>query len=128
MRMRRHQSHAMGESRARPSSGGSVHLHAGPVSQEHVAPTVPSAERPIRGIEMPRVVDVLRTSTPRMSHLAVRASARAYGSATATHRRLPDYLIIGAKKGGTSSLINWLLQHPDCLRMFPPVQRLKSAD
>jgi Sulfotransferase domain len=62
-----------------------------------------------------------------MSHLAVRASARAYGSATATHRRLPDYLIIGAKKGGTSSLINWLLQHPDCLRMFPPVQRLKSA-
>jgi hypothetical protein len=45
---------------------------------------------------------------------------------TAQQRALPDFLIIGAKKGGTSSLINWLLRHPAVPRMFPSAQRLKS--
>jgi hypothetical protein len=84
-------------------------------------------DSPIRGVEMPHVVNALRRATPRASHLVVRAGARGYGATTAAGRRLPDYLIIGAKKGGTSSLANWLLQHPDVLRMFPPIQRLKSA-
>ncbi|MGH3354620.1 MAG: sulfotransferase domain-containing protein [Nocardioidaceae bacterium] len=82
--------------------------------------------QPVRGVEMPRTVDALRRRTPRFAQLAVRSSVRAYGKATAARRPLPDYLIIGAKKGGTSSLTNWLLQHPDNLRMFPPFQPLKS--
>lgn len=82
---------------------------------------------PVRGVEMPRAVQVLRRTTPRPAQLAVRWTARAYGTRTASHRPLPDYLIIGAKKGGTSSLTNWLIQHPDHLRMFPTFQPLKSA-
>jgi hypothetical protein len=70
---------------------------------------------------------MLRRTTPRPAQLAVRSLARAYGAQTAAHRPLPDYLIIGAKKGGTSSLTNWLIQHPDNLRMFPSFQPLKSA-
>jgi hypothetical protein len=84
------------------------------------------ATQPVRGVEMTRTVKALRRTTPRFAQLAVRSSARAFGTATATRRPLPDYLIIGAKKGGTSSLTNWLLQHPDHLRMFPRFQPLKS--
>lgn len=82
---------------------------------------------PVRGVEMPRTVQALRRTTPRPVQLAVRSAARAYGARTAAHRPLPDYLIIGAKKGGTSSLTNWLIQHPQHLRMFPTFQPLKSA-
>ncbi|MCR9171357.1 MAG: sulfotransferase domain-containing protein [bacterium] len=32
---------------------------------------------------------------------------------TARQRKLPDFLIIGAMKGGTSSLYHWIDQHPD---------------
>lgn len=83
--------------------------------------------QPVRGVEMPRTVQLLRRTTPRPAQLAVRSAARTWGSRTAEHRPLPDYLIIGAKKGGTSSLTNWLIQHPDALRMFPSFQPLKSA-
>lgn len=82
---------------------------------------------PVRGVEMPRTVQLLRRATPRPAQLAVRSLARSYGAATAAQRPLPDYLIIGSKKGGTSSLTNWLIQHPDNLRMFPAFQPLKSA-
>lgn len=32
---------------------------------------------------------------------------------TGTYRRLPDFIIIGAQKGGTTSLFDYLAQHPD---------------
>lgn len=83
--------------------------------------------RPVRGVEMPRSVQVLRRAAPRPAQLAVRSMVRRYGTQTAAQRPLPDYLIIGAKKGGTSSLTNWLIQHPDNVRMFPSFQPLKSA-
>src|SRR5262249_14723943 len=34
---------------------------------------------------------------------------------TATRRRLPDFLIAGAQKAGTSSLFGYLAGHPQCL-------------
>ncbi|KQY55571.1 hypothetical protein ASD30_16920 [Nocardioides sp. Root140] len=83
--------------------------------------------QPVRGVEMPRALQVLRRRTPRPAQLAVRSLVRRYGEQTAARRPLPDYLIIGSKKGGTSSLTNWLIQHPDNLRMFPSFQPLKSA-
>ena len=39
---------------------------------------------------------------------------------------MPDFLVIGAKKGGTTSVANWLVQHPQVLPMFPRTQRHKS--
>jgi hypothetical protein len=37
---------------------------------------------------------------------------------TATLRRLPDFIIIGAQKGGTSSLFSYLNQHPELTLSF----------
>lgn len=55
-----------------------------------------------------------------------RSAARTVGTATSGVRELPDFLIIGAKKGGTTSVANWLVQHPQVMPMFPPFQRHKS--
>lgn len=41
-----------------------------------------------------------------------------YRLATASRRGLPGLLIIGAQKGGTTSLFNYLVQHPDVLPPF----------
>jgi hypothetical protein len=50
----------------------------------------------------------------------------ASGRVTSSARVLPDFLIIGCKKGGTTSLMNWLAEHPDVARMYPSFQRRKS--
>lgn len=42
--------------------------------------------------------------------------SRHYRELTANERVLPNFIIIGVQKGGTSSLFNYLLQHPD---VFP---------
>jgi hypothetical protein len=42
-----------------------------------------------------------------------RGSARGYRRATASRRMLPTILIIGAQKGGTTSLHEYLAEHPD---------------
>jgi hypothetical protein len=57
---------------------------------------------------------------------ATKAVIRTFGTTTAELRTPPDFLIIGAKRGGTTSLWNWLLQHPACLPMLPARQHLKS--
>ena len=68
----------------------------------------------------------LRLLTPEPVVGLARSAARTYGSATASSRPLPDFLVIGAKKGGTTSVANWLARHPHVLPMFPRVQRAKS--
>ena len=52
---------------------------------------------------------------------------RAGGMATAGLRRDPDYLIIGTKRGGTTSLARWLLEHPEVAGMWPPPEHRKGA-
>jgi hypothetical protein len=42
-----------------------------------------------------------------------------YGERTSDRRPLPDFLIIGTKRGGTTSLWNYLIQHPLVPRLFP---------
>ena len=44
-----------------------------------------------------------------------KAVGRTFGQATATWRVLPDYLVIGVKRGGTTSLQQYLTAHPDVL-------------
>jgi len=63
-----------------------------------------------------------RPSSPVAKH-----GVRRVGMVTAASRTLPDYLVAGTKKGGTTSLANWLVQHPGVMRMFPKAQRHKSA-
>lgn len=49
----------------------------------------------------------------------VRESLVGYGVQTSGRRPLPDFLIIGTKRGGTTSLWNYLIQHPLVPRLFP---------
>jgi len=53
-----------------------------------------------------------------------RGAVRAVGMATAPFRPRPDFLIIGAKRGGTTSLFHHLLAHPQVLGLFPSARRL----
>lgn len=47
--------------------------------------------------------------------------------ATADLRPPPDFLLIGAKRGGTTSSYFHVLTHPHVLRLFPAAQRLPKA-
>jgi hypothetical protein len=66
-----------------------------------------------------RVSEPLRTG--------VKRSLRRYGELTAGLRGLPDFVIIGAKRGGTTSLYNYLLEHPAVLPLLPARQHIKGA-
>lgn len=56
-----------------------------------------------------------------------RDAIRGLGMLTAGLRTLPDYLIIGTKRGGTTSLARWLLEHPDVRSMFPARETRKGT-
>jgi len=47
--------------------------------------------------------------------LASKAFGRTVGQVTARWRTVPDYLVIGTKRGGTTSLQQYLTAHPDVL-------------
>jgi hypothetical protein len=71
-------------------------------------------------------VSHLKDAAPRGVKDVANASTRAYGVATARWRAHPDFLIVGTKRGGTTSLWNYLIAHPQVLPMFPSVRGLKS--
>ncbi|MFC4058767.1 sulfotransferase domain-containing protein [Planomonospora corallina] len=64
--------------------------------------------------------------SPRWMKDAVNAATRAYAVRTADRRHLPDFLIIGSKRGGTTSLWNYLVRHPLVMPMFPESREIKS--
>ncbi|WP_285705999.1 sulfotransferase [Microtetraspora sp. NBRC 16547] len=53
---------------------------------------------------------------------------RAYGMATASARPDPDFLLIGAKRGGSTSLYYALLEHPRIIPLFPAAGLLPKAN
>ncbi|MDR7382458.1 sulfotransferase domain-containing protein [Promicromonospora iranensis] len=53
-----------------------------------------------------------------------RAVIRGYGMLTAPLRRGPDFLLIGAKRGGSTSLYFALLEHPQVMPLFPSARLL----
>ncbi len=55
------------------------------------------------------------------------SAIRHYGAATSALRMSPDYLIIGAKRGGTTSLARYLLLHPDVRPLFPARETRKGT-
>jgi sulfotransferase family protein len=54
----------------------------------------------------------------KLARRAARWSAQAYARPTAGLRLLPDYLIIGAQRAGTTSLHRYLVQHPGVRTML----------
>lgn len=74
------------------------------------------------------VVRSIKDSSPRWVRDSADRVTRRLGIMTSSRRTLPDYLIIGSKRGGTTSLYNYLLRHPGVMRMFPASRDLKSTD
>jgi hypothetical protein len=68
----------------------------------------------------------LKRVTPRGAKEVARSGFRRFGAATSAWRPLPDYLIIGTKRGGTTSLWKNLLLHPEVATMYPRAENLKS--
>ncbi|MFV0458027.1 MAG: sulfotransferase domain-containing protein [Actinomycetales bacterium] len=56
-----------------------------------------------------------------------RAGFRGLGMATADLRPMPDFLLIGAKRAGTTSLFFDLLQNPAIMAMFPSARIVPKA-
>jgi hypothetical protein len=50
---------------------------------------------------------------PQPARKALRGTVRTYGRATSTFRPLPDFLILGAQKAGTTALYAYLRWHPE---------------
>ena len=55
---------------------------------------------------------------------AGRNVVRSYGMATAQWRSAPEFVIIGAKRCGTTSLYRYLGEHPQVAPLFPSARRL----
>lgn len=69
---------------------------------------------------MTAITHHIRRSAPVEAAARVTKSAlRFYGQQTAGSRNAPDFLIIGAKRGGTTSLWEYLAEHPGLLPQFP---------
>src|SRR4051812_47005739 len=61
---------------------------------------------------------------PRSVVVAGRQFFRSSGALTAPFRPMPDFVLIGAKRGGTTSLYYHLLRHPQILPLFPTARFL----
>lgn len=59
-----------------------------------------------------RLSDSLSTTLPRGLKRSARKAAQAVGRATGALRPLPDYLVIGEARCGTTSFYKWLIRHP----------------
>ncbi|MEU5567049.1 sulfotransferase family protein [Micromonospora musae] len=68
---------------------------------------------------MPSIRDRVKQLVPTQVTNRVKESLVDYGVRTSDRRPLPDFLIIGTKRGGTTSLWNYLVQHPLVPRLFP---------
>lgn len=68
---------------------------------------------------MASIRDRVKQLVPTQVTTRVKESLVDYGVRTSDRRPLPDFLIIGTKRGGTTSLWNYLIQHPLVPRLFP---------
>jgi hypothetical protein len=69
----------------------------------------------------------VKRHAPAVAKKAARPIIRAYGRATSRNRPLPDFLIIGTKRGGTTSLLKYLRLHPQVLPMWPRAENAKKT-
>jgi hypothetical protein len=64
---------------------------------------------------------------PENAKQLVKSALRQFGVVTSPRRQLPDVLLIGAKRSGSTSLHNYLLQHPQVAPLFPRAAHVKGA-
>ena len=68
-----------------------------------------------------------RGPVSRIVRTSAKRRLRTYGELTAGLRRGPDFVIIGAKRGGSTSLYNYVLEHPCIAPLFPGRQHIKGV-
>ena len=76
---------------------------------------------------MNRLLSAARRVSPRPLRIGAKTAFRVIGYITGRHRQLPDFLIIGTKRGGTTSLFKYLIQHPEVAPIFPSIQGIKDV-
>jgi hypothetical protein len=69
----------------------------------------------------------IAAAAPGVVRRPVKRLFRGFGVATSDFRPLPDYLIIGTHRGGTTSLHQYLQQHPCVGPNFPRLQNVKGV-
>jgi hypothetical protein len=67
-----------------------------------------------------------RGRASRLARESAKRTLRRYGEATAGLRRGPDFVIIGAKRGGSTSMYKYVLEHPLIQPLFPRRQHIKG--
>lgn len=69
----------------------------------------------------------VKNLAPGWAKEASRPVIRGYGRATQAQRPMPDFLIIGTKRGGTTTLFKYLRRHPHVMSMWPEVENAKKT-
>jgi hypothetical protein len=70
--------------------------------------------------------NTVKSLIPEQAKEAAKEAIRGYGELTATWRPLPDFLVLGTKRGGSTSAWRYLIQHPQVLPMVTRWENLKS--
>ena len=70
----------------------------------------------------------IKDRSPRWAKDTSNVVTRRYALATVSRRTRPDFLVIGTKRGGTTSLFNYLMMHEGILGLFPQSRGRKSSD
>jgi len=70
----------------------------------------------------------IKDRSPRWAKDTSNIVTRRYALATVSRRTRPDFLVIGTKRGGTTSLFNYLMMHEGILGLFPQSRGRKSSD
>lgn len=73
-------------------------------------------------------LSALKDKSPSWVKAGADRVTRTYALGSVGQRPAPDFLVIGTKRGGTTSLYNYLLQHPGVLGLFPQSRGKKSTD
>jgi hypothetical protein len=67
-----------------------------------------------------------RSVAEELARAGAKRALRGVGMATGSFRPVPDFLIIGAKRGGTTSLWRYLNEHPGVMTLFPKPEKIKG--
>lgn len=68
-----------------------------------------------------------RSDAEILARTVARRTLRSVGMLSADLRPVPDLLIVGAKRGGTTSLWHYLSEHPGMLPLFPRAEKRKGT-
>lgn len=70
----------------------------------------------------------LKDASPRWIRDLANGATRAYATRTAAMRPVPDFMVIGTKRGGTTSMFRYLLMHPGILGLYPQSRGKKGTE